>query len=74
MADRREVKIGQIWREVDRRFDAERLPHKEVIGFETHPDGVVRVLLLTHGRTTKAKVTRFNGKNTGYELIRDVTS
>jgi len=62
-----EIKIGQIWQEVDPRF--EELPHKVVIGFE---DGKVVISPIgIFARKTKAKPERFNGKRGGYRLIKD---
>lgn len=65
-----EIKIGQVWQEVDPHFP--NLPHKTVVGFD---DG--KVIISTSGlfnRTTKAKPERFNGKRGGYRLIKDVES
>lgn len=64
-----EIKIGQIWQEVDPRFP--NLPHKHVIGFDD--DG--RVIMTTTGafqRKTKVRKDRFNGKRGGYALISEV--
>ncbi|MGJ4857020.1 hypothetical protein ACN6KF_003004 [Labrys sp. La1] len=63
-----EIKIGQIWREVDPRYP--NLPQKVVLGFENG-----KVVLATAGiftRKTKAQPERFNGKRGGYQLIKDV--
>jgi hypothetical protein len=59
-----EIKIGQVWQEVDPRFTG---PHKTVIGFAE--DG--RVITTTGAKTTKSKRERFNGKRGGYKLIRE---
>lgn len=62
------IQVGQIWQEIDPRFDA---PHKEVRGFAE--DG--RIIIGSVGRperTTKAKPERFNNKRSGYRLIQDV--
>lgn len=62
------IKIGQKWREKDRRFPS--LPIREVVGFDT--DG--RVLLMRpDGRAAKCDPRRFNGKNGGYELVEEAT-
>lgn len=61
--------VGQIWQELGQTYAQ---PHKKVVGFEGHDDGITRVLLqgLTGGRVTKAKATRFNGKSGGYALVK----
>ena len=62
MSDSVEIKVGQIWREVDPRFD--RLV--KVVGF-CEESGKVKIN--SYGITRKAKRARFNGKRGGYELI-----
>lgn len=66
------IKVGQIWREVDPRFN-------RYIQVLEATDGVVRPIkiatidLATNalGRKTYASRERFNGKRGGYELYRD---
>lgn len=60
------IRIGQKWREVDRRFSD--LPIRSVVGFE--PDGRVR-LGRPDGKVSKCNPRRFHGKNGGYELVED---
>ena len=66
------VRIGQVWFEVDRRFDDDQLfrTRKEIIGFSE--DGTkAKMRQVETGRTTFAKLTRFNGLNTGYALAKE---
>lgn len=64
-----ELKVGQIWREVDPRFNR----HVEVL--EIH-DGEIKSVLICavdpitreRARRTWASKGRFNGKRGGYEL------
>ncbi|WP_198391401.1 hypothetical protein [Burkholderia ubonensis] len=64
-----ELKVGQIWREVDARFNR----HVEVL--EIHHGEIKSVLICNidpitkqRGRKTWASKQRFNGKRGGYEL------
>ncbi|RQR16171.1 hypothetical protein DF026_09885 [Burkholderia stagnalis] len=66
-----ELKVGQIWREVDPRFNR----HVEVM--EIHKGEIKSVLICNidpmtnqRGRKTWASKGRFNGKRGGYELWR----
>lgn len=64
-----DIKIGQVWQEVDPRF--ENLPLRKVIGFAE--DGrIILDYISGDSRKTKAKPERFNGKRGGYKLIKDV--
>jgi hypothetical protein len=67
-----ELKVGQIWREVDPRLNR----HVQVI--EVRAGSIKSVLIcnidvMTNqlGRKTWASKGRFNGKRGGYELWRD---
>jgi hypothetical protein len=67
-----EVEIGQIWVEVDRRFDNEWLfkLRKEIIGFSE--DGTkAEMRQVETGRISFAKLTRFHGRNIGYKLLKE---
>jgi hypothetical protein len=63
-----ELRVGQIWQEVDPRFEA---PHKEIRGFTDDGKVVLGPPNRSNG-TTKAQPKRFNGKRGGYRLIKDV--
>lgn len=58
-----EVEVGQIWREVDPRFDR----RVKVVGF-CEESGKIKIEYA--GKVTKAKLERFNGKRGGYELVK----
>jgi hypothetical protein len=63
------IKVGQIWREVDPRFNryvqilSEGFPHVCVATIDLATNAL--------GRKTSAACVRFNGKRGGYELYRD---
>ena len=66
-----ELKVGQIWREVDPRFNR----YVEVL--EIHKGEIKSILICNvdpmtnqRGRKTWASKGRFNGKRGGYELWR----
>ncbi|MBU0917898.1 MAG: hypothetical protein KKD97_16255 [Gammaproteobacteria bacterium] len=66
------VKVGQIWKEVDPRFDR----YVEVIGVNDQEQKATIMLAARSGghagsRSTKASLKRFNGKRGGYELHKD---
>jgi hypothetical protein len=63
------LRIGQLWQEVDPRFEA---PHKEIRGFTDDGRVVIGPVHRLDGATT-AQRKRFNGKRGGYRLIKDVT-
>ena len=60
------VRIGQKWRELDKRFP--HLPAREVVGI----DGGKVLLMRSDGRHAKCDPERFNGRNGGYVLVEDV--
>ena len=67
-----EIKVGQIWREVDPRFNR----YVQVIEITNHsirPIKIATIDLATNalGRKNWASRERFNGKRGGYELHRD---
>jgi hypothetical protein len=61
-----EVKIGQIWKDNDKRTNDRQL---EIIGFAE--DKAVVCNIKTK-KTTKVSLTRFKPNATGYLLIKDV--
>lgn len=72
-----ELKIGQIWRENDKRFDRE----VEIIGFVPDVKKSVKIKTIKNiclnanyperlGKVTFADAKRFNGKYSGYSFIR----
>ncbi|PLR29226.1 hypothetical protein CYR55_22905 [Chimaeribacter californicus] len=70
MKDRIMIKVGQVWREVDKRVDGRLV---EVVEF--HDTGLprnVKIKSLATQRHTWASESRFNGKTSGYELFKDV--
>lgn len=64
-----EIEVGQVWQEVDPRF--ERLVEVIHSGFTNNAAaGVYQIVQIRcHGRTTKAKLSRFTGKRGGYKLV-----
>jgi hypothetical protein len=64
-----QVKVGQVWEEVDPRFDPPRTVKVEAID-EVAGKAVIRSNPLTSA--TRAKLSRFNGKRGGYKLVKDV--
>ena len=56
------IEVGQIWREVDPRFDR----RVKVVGF-CEESGKVKIEYA--GKVTKAKCERFNRKRAGYEQV-----
>lgn len=65
-----ELKVGQIWYEVDSRFNR----YVEVL--EIHPGEIKSILICNidpmtnqRGRKTWASKGRFNGKRGGYKLL-----
>jgi hypothetical protein len=65
--DSTQVKPGQVWKEADPRF------HRpvEVMAVDT-VTGKVTLKNPATGRSTKASLARFNGKRSGYTLLKDV--
>lgn len=69
-----DVKVGQIWKEVDPRFER----YIEVIYIDDVTQKVEIVSPAGSGgqagrRTTKASIKRFNGKRGGYVLHKDAS-
>jgi len=71
----RPVEVGQIWREVDKRFNR----YVKVLDVR---DGDIKSVLIcatdsvvgrVEGRKTWASKTRFNGRRGGYELVKEQT-
>jgi len=58
------LKKGQVWREVDKRFDR----YIEIVGFDQRSQRVM-IKNMETGRFATARVNRFNGKSHGYEFI-----
>jgi hypothetical protein len=56
-----EIKVGQRWRENDRRFSRV----VEVVGIDTEKQKIQ----VKYVRTTTASLSRFNGKYGGYSLV-----
>lgn len=66
------VKVGQIWKELDPRFDR----YVEVLRVDEKDQRATIVLASRSGghagtRPTKASLKRFNGKRGGYALHKD---
>ena len=68
-----EIKVGQIWREVDPRFNR-YIQIVEVSDAAVRPIKLATIDLATNalGRKNWASRERFNGKRGGYELHRDI--
>lgn len=64
-----ELKIGQIWREVDPRFNRYIQILSE--GFPRVCIATIDIATNALGRKGSAACSRFNGKSGGYELYRD---
>ncbi|NUY33276.1 hypothetical protein F0160_22590 [Paraburkholderia sp. JPY303] len=66
------IKSGQIWREVDRRFNR-YIQVVDVTEGAVRPIKIATIDLATNalGRKTWASRERFSGKYGGYELYRD---
>ena len=67
-----EIKVGQVWEEVDPRLN------RKVRVMEVRDGEIKSVKIANHmgdndnvGRATWASKTRFNGKRGGYRLIKD---
>jgi len=60
------LKKGQIWKEVDKRFDR----YIEIVGLDQRSRRIV-IKNIETGRSTTARHNRFNGKSHGYEFICD---
>lgn len=58
-----QVKVGQVWKEVDKRFER----YVNVIGIDEQ-NGIVTIKT---SKKTKANIKRFNGKSGGYEFVRE---
>ena len=67
-----DVKVGQIWREVDPRFNR-YVQVIEIANQSIRPIKIATIDLATNalGRKNWASRERFNGKRGGYELHRD---
>lgn len=67
-----EIKVGQIWREVDPRFNR-YVQVIEVFDTAVKSIKIANIDLLTNalGRKNWASRERFNGKRGGYELHKD---
>lgn len=68
-----EIKVGQIWREVDPRTNR----HVKVIEIADWSVKSIKITTIdpltnTLGRSNWASRERFNGKRGGYELHRDI--
>ena len=68
------IEVGQIWREVDPRFDRfvrieEVGPHQ--IGLRTMIHDGKRWIAAPRSRAAVTSPTRFNGKRGGYELVEE---
>ena len=65
-----EVKVGQIWQEVDpRHFVDRRVVSIDVIGGGT--TGYVYTVGVDTGVKTRCNIKRFHGKRGGYRLVKD---
>lgn len=63
-----EIKVGQVWQEVDPRHEWIR----QVIGFGTGRNaGKVELAGIESGRVSYARPDRFNGKRSGYKLVKE---
>jgi DNA-binding IscR family transcriptional regulator len=69
-----EIKVGQIWREVDPRFNR-YIQVVEIANSTVRPIKLATIDIETNalGRKTWASRERFNGKRGGYELYKDAT-
>ena len=64
-----EIKIGQVWEEVDPRHIWQR----RVIGFGTLKNaGKVQLRGIESGRVSYARPDRFNGNRGGYRLVEEL--
>jgi hypothetical protein len=60
-----EVKVGQIWKDNDKRVGDRRVRIAEIT------DDKAKVVNLETGKTSKIAIKRFKPNSTGYTLIKD---
>jgi hypothetical protein len=65
-----EVRIGQVWEEVDPRF-LRHVTVREIGSILVSNEPSIEIEGPT-GKLTKARLSRFNGKRGGYRLVKDV--
>jgi len=67
-----DVKIGQVWKDNDKRYTENEQRELEIVGFY-HDLWAVCKNLKT-GKTSKILIDRFRPNSTGYRLIKDVSN